>query len=97
MVGTDFDPYSTKAKGNQDLLPWLATGLQPNVGFDQHVVEYPSGRVVIFQIMSATDQPVGFFGKEYVRIGSSKTELRAAPCEGPCNLGTGDQLVRGNM
>lgn len=30
VVGTRFDPYTTKAKGNQDLLPWLAAYLQPN-------------------------------------------------------------------
>ena len=24
VVGSRFDPYTTKAKGNQDLLPWLA-------------------------------------------------------------------------
>ena len=58
VVGTDFAPYRTKAKGNQDLLPWLATGLDPNVGFDQHLVEHPDGRVVLFQVAAATDQPV---------------------------------------
>ncbi len=29
VVGTDFDPYATKAKGNQDLLPWLAVEPTP--------------------------------------------------------------------
>lgn len=76
VVGTDFDPYRTKAKGNQDLLPWLAAGLRPNVGFDQHLVEHPDGRVVLFQVAAATDGPVEFFGKRFIRIGSSKTELR---------------------
>ena len=26
VAGTQFDPYAVKAKGNQDLLPWLAAG-----------------------------------------------------------------------
>ena len=81
VVGTDLDPYRTKAKGNQDLLPWLATGLQPNVGFDQHLVEHPDGRVVLSQVAAAKDQPVEFFGKRYIRIGSSKTELRRHPAK----------------
>ena len=81
VVGTDFDPYRTKAKGNQDLLPWLATGLDPNVGFDQHLVEHPDGRVVLFQVAAATDQPVGFLGKRCVRVGSSNTDLRLHPAK----------------
>ena len=44
-VGTDFDPYWTKAKGNQDLLPWLGAGLHPNTGFEPRVVNHPDGRV----------------------------------------------------
>lgn len=32
VVGTRFDPYAVKAKGNQGLLPWLAAGLRPNTG-----------------------------------------------------------------
>ncbi len=29
VVGTDFDPYNTKGRGNQDLLPWGGVGLHP--------------------------------------------------------------------
>jgi hypothetical protein len=29
VVGMDFGPYATKARGNQDLLPWLAVELTP--------------------------------------------------------------------
>ncbi len=39
VVGTRFDPYAMKAKGNQDLLPWLGAGLRPNTGIDVWVVE----------------------------------------------------------
>ncbi len=79
VVGTPFDPYSTKAKGNQDLLPWLGAGLQPNTGIEVHVVEHPDGRVVLFGIGPASGQPVSFYGTPYVRVGSSKTELRNHP------------------
>jgi ATP-dependent DNA helicase RecG len=79
VVGTRFDPYSTKGKGNQDLLPWLAAGLRPNTGFGAHAVEHPDGRVVLCEIGSARGEPVSFQGTPYVRVGSSKTELRNHP------------------
>ena len=79
VVGTDFDPYRTKAKGNQDLLMWLGAGLQPNTGFEPRVVNHPDGRVVLFEVGTAKDQPVSFYGKAYVRVGASKTELSKHP------------------
>jgi len=79
VVGTPFDPYATKGKGNQDLLPWLGAGLRPNTGFEVHVVEHPDGRVVIFEVGPARDQPVSFYGTAHVRVGASKTELRNHP------------------
>lgn len=79
VVGTRFDPNGAKGKGNQDLLPWLAAGLHPNTGLEAHVVEHPDGRVVLFEIGPAKDQPVAFYGTAYVRVGSSKTELSKHP------------------
>lgn len=79
VVGTRFDPSAVKGKGNQDLLPWLAAGLLPNVGFDAHVVDHPDGRVVLFEVGPARDEPVAFYGKACVRVGPSKTELRKHP------------------
>jgi ATP-dependent DNA helicase RecG len=79
VVGTRFDPYSKKAKGNQDLLPWLTAGVRPSTGFDAHVVEHPDGRVVLFEIGPASGEPVSFYGTPYVRVGASKTELRNHP------------------
>lgn len=79
VVGTNFDPYSTKAKGNQDLLPWLAAGLRPNTGFELHVVAHPAGRVVLLEIGPANGEPVAFYGTPYIRVGTSKTELAKYP------------------
>ena len=79
VVGTRFDHYSTKAKGNQDLLLWLAAGLRPNTGFEPHVVAHPDGRVVLFEIGPAKGEPVSFYGTPYIRVGTSKTELRKHP------------------
>lgn len=79
VVGTRFDPYAVKGKGNQDLLPWLAAGLRPNTGFEPHIVEHPDGRVVLFEVGPARDQPVAFYGTAYVRVGTSKSELAKHP------------------
>jgi len=79
VVGTGFDPHAVKAKGNQDLLPWLTSGLNPNVGFYVHKVKHPEGRVVVFEIHPAKDRPVSFYGKAYVRVGTSTTELSRHP------------------
>lgn len=79
VVGTSFDPYATKAKGNQDLLPWLGALLQPNPGVDVHVGDHPAGRVVILAVGPSRGRPCAFSGRAYCRIGTSKTELSKHP------------------
>lgn len=79
VVGTQFDPYEVKAKGNQDLLVWLAMGLQPNVGFEVYILAHPKGRVVFFEVGPAWDRPVRFYGTAFIRVGTSKTELHKHP------------------
>ncbi len=79
VVGTTFDPHAVKAKGNQDLLIWLAMGLQPNVGFEVHVLPHAQGRVAFFEIGPAWDRPVRFYGTAFIRVGTSKTELHKHP------------------
>lgn len=79
VVGTDFNPGKTKAKGNQDLLLWLTSRLQPNTGFEVHPFSYNKQQVVLFEIPATVDIPVEFQGKAYVRVGSNKTELAKHP------------------
>jgi|AntAceMinimDraft_16_1070373.scaffolds.fasta_scaffold10902_3 ATP-dependent DNA helicase RecG len=79
VVGTSFDPYTEKGKGNQDLLPWIGAGLRPNIGYNVYLVKHASGRVVLFEVGPAWDRPVRFYGKAYIRVGSSKTELSKYP------------------
>lgn len=81
VAGTMFDPYTAKGKGNQDLIIWLSMGLHPNVGFETFAVDHPKGRVVIFEINAAWDRPVNFYGTAYIRVGTSKTELRNHPAK----------------
>jgi len=75
VVGTEFDPHAVKAKGNQDLLLWLTMGLQPNIGFEVHILAHPKGKVVFFEVGPAWDRPVRFYGTAFIRVGTSKTEL----------------------
>ena len=94
VAGTNFDPpYKATGKGNQDLLPWLASGLRPRTGFEARVVEHPDGRVVVFEVASAKNQPISFFGTAYVRVGASRTELAKHPTRGARHLDSRTRLV----
>lgn len=53
--------------------------MQPNVGFDMFPFDYHGKPIVLFAVNAAIDKPVAFYGKAYVRIGSSKTELSKYP------------------
>lgn len=79
VVGTTFDPQTAKAQGNQALLPWLTTQLRPRTHFEHHAVAHPDGPVVVFAIAPARGQPVTFQGVAYVRVGSSKMQLKEQP------------------
>jgi ATP-dependent DNA helicase RecG len=79
LVATSFDPRRQKGKGNQDLLVWLTQGLQPNTGFECHEFTADGQRIILFEIVPALDRPVKFYGKAYVRVGASKTELTGHP------------------
>lgn len=79
VVGTRFDPYAAKAKGNQDLLPWLGALLQPNPGVEALAVDHAAGRVVMLAVGPARDRPITFKGTAYCRAGTSKTELSRHP------------------
>jgi ATP-dependent DNA helicase RecG len=79
VIGTSFDPWAEKGKGNQELLLWLSLGLRPNVGFEVHAFLYQGHSVVLFDIHAAVDRPVAFYGVPYIRVGSSKTLLAKCP------------------
>ena len=79
VIGTQFDPFAEKGRGNQDLLIWLTIGLNPRVEVHPHIVNHPDGRIVLFQIGAASGRPVAFYGQEFIRVGSSKTSLREFP------------------
>ena len=79
VVDTAFDPQAENGQGNQLMPLWLALGLHPNVGFEIHIWQYQGQRVVLFEVHPAFDRPVEFYGKAFVRNGSSKTALARYP------------------
>ncbi|HUU06162.1 MAG TPA: RNA-binding domain-containing protein [Patescibacteria group bacterium] len=79
IVGTSFNPLKEKGKGNQNLLIWLSKGLLSATGFEHYEFRVDNKNVVLFEVFSATDCPVKFYGQAFVRIGSSKTLLANHP------------------
>ena len=78
VVGTEFKPDTVK-QGNAPLEHWLRHGLTPRIDFRFHETVIDGKRVVILEIEPTTQQPVAFYGKELIRIGDVKTELRNHP------------------
>lgn len=78
VVGTTFRPELAKV-GNEDIEAWLTRGLDPQVTISFVPFAAGSSRVVILEVAAARERPVGFNGKEYVRVGSYKKPLRSYP------------------
>jgi len=78
ILGTTFNS-GQKAKGNEDLEPWLARNLQPSIDFKIEEFEHESGRLVVFFIPAAKSGPVKFLNEEYIRVGSAIHNLKKYP------------------
>lgn len=80
VVGTDFDPHSAKASGNEDLIPWLTRMLNPQVYFEFRVIATGVGvNAVIVEVDAARSTPVAFKSVRYLRVGSYKKRLTEYP------------------
>ena len=78
VVTTDFDWQNAK-KGNEHLETWLARLCEPKINFRFYDVQTDFGRVVLLEIPAAESQPTMFAGERYIRIGSSKKNLKEFP------------------
>ncbi len=78
IVGTNFNPRNTKI-GNQELINWLSTQLNPKIDFKIIENTIDNKKIVIFQIEATQSRPVAFKGTEYIRIGSYKKRLKEHP------------------
>lgn len=82
IVGTDFNPHKKKAKGNEDLIPWLSRMLTPKLAFKVDEVVMESGvKVVLFTVPAAINSPVKFQSTDFIRVGSYTKKLSDYPDE----------------
>lgn len=61
---------------------WLRRGLNPSLSFVVEEFDYhddPKQHIVIFTIPAASGQPISFYKKESIRIGSNLTDLKNYP------------------
>lgn len=80
ILGTDFNPYKKKAKGNEDLIPWLSRLLSPKLSFKVDEVTMENGvRVVLFTVPATLNCPVTFQNVAYKRVGSYTKKLADYP------------------
>lgn len=77
LVGTSFNPYAKKAKGNQDLLIWLTRFLSQNANYEFETFEHDGLSFVVLRVRAAVGQPVSFDKAVYIREGSSTTRLES--------------------
>ena len=78
MLGTEFKPKISK-KGNEELENWLHRLLEPSVEFVIYEIECDGLSFSVFEVDSAKHRPISFDGKEYIRVGSYKKNLKDYP------------------
>lgn len=81
VLGTTFKPRKSKGKGNEDLEPWLARLLDPQLDIRFYEWKHRGRPVVLLQIPRATHRPVAFSGERYIRVGSYKKPLKGYPAK----------------
>lgn len=77
VVGTNFNPYCDFNK--EPYQNYLARNLYPSINFEFKEVEINQLKVVILIIPAAEEIPISFKDKRYIRIGSSKSNIRKYP------------------
>lgn len=77
IVGTDFNQYCNY--NNEPFQSYLARNLSPSLNFEFEEVTINNKRVVVLSIPSAKNIPTSFNDKRFIRIGSSKVNLKNYP------------------
>lgn len=78
VLGTTFNPQRTRV-GNELLESWLSRLLTPRLDFRFSSLEKDGLTVVLLEIPAARQMPTRFEGAEYVRVGSTKKNLKDHP------------------
>jgi len=79
LTGTTLDPDKPLSSNNCQPRIWLRNKLSPEIGFEFYPFFVDGKRIVLLEIEAAYRQPVAFEHKEYIRFGSSLTELSRYP------------------
>ena len=77
IVGTDFNQY--RDYHSEPYQTYLARHLSPSVNFSFEESKIDGKRVVVLVIPAASEVPTSFKEKRFIRIGSSKVNLRSYP------------------
>ncbi|MCD8213246.1 MAG: putative DNA binding domain-containing protein [Campylobacter sp.] len=78
IVGTNFKPLKAK-NGGENLDNWLLRLLEPKIDYKFYEIIIENKDVVLLEIASADKHPVSFKGKEYIRHGENKKNLKSMP------------------
>ena len=78
VLGTTFNPQQARV-GNELLEPWLSRLLTPRLDFRFSSFEKEGLSVVLLEVPAARQMPTRFEGAEYVRVGSTKKNLKDHP------------------
>lgn len=77
LVGTSFDPDCEI--NHEPLKHFLARQLEPGIDFEFHECDINDKHIVVLRIARARTAPTAFSGNRFIRIGSSKENLRKYP------------------
>lgn len=77
LVGTTFDP--DRDVNHEPLKHYLARQLTPSTYFEFEEEELEGSRIVVLKIACARIAPTSFSGERFIRIGSSKENIRKYP------------------
>lgn len=92
LVGTQFDPYHAKGKGNQDLQIWLRLFLSLRASYEFRCIERNGLRFVVLEVDAAVGQPVCFDKTPFIREGVARSDCspgrqKKLACGSACRRG----------
>lgn len=78
-LGTTFQPFTAKGAGNEDLHNWLMRLIAPKVSFQFVETSLAGQRLVLLVVPAAETAPIQFQGREFIRVGANKKQLKELP------------------
>lgn len=79
LVGTKFNPFKEKGKGNEELIPWLKRQISPSLDFEFFRNEIDEKQIVLLRVPVAESKPIEFKECRRIRLGSHQKKLTDYP------------------